>query len=217
MESQAITAKADASDRLRFEEAAEIKTEIHRYLVLTLDLPPRPIFKDEQDKNIIPQVPLTTILRKYDGLHPMDLVSHRRRFRLLHPLPPYLTFHIKRFATNKFVEERNNTIVTFSPRSLDMSPYVEPSSEFPGTEPILYDLVANITHETVVETGKKEGELRSVYKVQLLEKARGDWKEIQDLWVGDVERELLFTRESYVQIWERRRPGKGKGKGKAAQ
>lgn len=123
-------------------------------------------------------------------------------------------FHVKRFATNKFVEERNNTIVTFNPRGLDMRPYVEPSPEFSGTEPLLYDLVANITHETVMETGKREGELRSVYKVQLLEKGRGVWKEIQDLWVSEVEKELLFTRESYVQIWERRKTG-GKGKGRA--
>ncbi|KAI5850043.1 hypothetical protein BZA05DRAFT_400713 [Tricharina praecox] len=216
MESQAITAKADASDRLRFEEAGEIKTDIARFLMLTLDLPPKPIFKDEQDKNIIPQVPLTTILSKYDGLHSQELLGQRRRYRLLHPMPPYLIFHVKRFAKNKFVEERNPTIVTFSPRALDMSPYIEPSEGHPGGEPVLYDLIANITHETVVEAGKKEGELRSVFKVQLLEKARGEWMQIQDLFVEEVARELLFTSESYVQIWERRRVvGKGKGKGKA--
>ena len=223
MESQAITAKADASDRLRFEEAAEIKTETARFLMLTLDLPPKPIFKDEQDKNIIPQVPLTTILAKYDGLHPQELLGQRRRYRLLHPLPPYLVFHIKRFAKNKFVEERNPTIVTFSPRALDMGPYVEPSEQHPGSEPLLYDLVANVTHETVVG---REGELRSVFKVQLLEKARAQWLQLQDLFVEEVARELLFTSESYVQIWERRRAAegrpaaagaqvKGKGKGRA--
>ncbi|KAI5815932.1 hypothetical protein BZA77DRAFT_369592 [Pyronema omphalodes] len=212
MESQAITAKADASDRLRFEEAADITTTISRFLMLTLDLPPKPIFKDELDKNIIPQVPLTTILAKYDGLHPQELLGQRRRYRLLHPLPPYLMFHIKRFATNKFVEERNPTIVTFSPRALDMGPYVEPDSKHhKGGEPILYDLVANITHETVVA---KEGELKSVFKVQLLEKARGQWLQIQDLFVEEVARELLFTSESYVQIWERRKMQGGKGKEK---
>jgi U4/U6.U5 tri-snRNP-associated protein 2 len=216
MESQLITAKADASDRLRFEEAGEIKTQISRFLMLTLDLPPKPIFKDEQDKNIIPQIPLTTIMNKYDGLHPQELLGQRRRYRLLNPLPPYLMFHIKRFAKNKFVEERNPTIVTFSPRALDMAPYVEPDAQHSGGEPLMYDLIANITHETVVETGKKEGELGSVFKVQLLEKARGQWMQIQDLFVEEVARELLFTSESYVQIWERRRDmGKGKGKGKA--
>lgn len=124
-------------------------------------------------------------------------------------------FHIKRFTVNKFVAERNNTIVTFNPRSLDMSPFVEPTEGMGMGEPILYDLVANITHETVVDTGKREGELKSIYKVQLLEKARGKWYEIQDLFVKEVAKELIFTSESYVQIWERRRDGKAKGKGKA--
>jgi U4/U6.U5 tri-snRNP-associated protein 2 len=39
VESQAITAKADAGDRLRFEEAAEVKADINRFMLLTLDLP----------------------------------------------------------------------------------------------------------------------------------------------------------------------------------
>lgn len=56
VESQQITAKADAGDRLRFEEAAEVNTEISRYMMLTLDLPAAPLFQDELDKNIIPQV-----------------------------------------------------------------------------------------------------------------------------------------------------------------
>jgi len=56
VESQQITAKADAGDRLRFEEAAEVTTDISRYMMLTLDLPAAPLFQDELDKNIIPQV-----------------------------------------------------------------------------------------------------------------------------------------------------------------
>ncbi|KAL7267303.1 Ubiquitin carboxyl-terminal hydrolase 10 [Rhizina undulata] len=212
VESQAITAKADVSDRLLFEEAAEIKTDIVRFMMLTLDLPPKPIFKDEQDKNIIPQIPLTAILSKYDGVRTQELLGHRKRYRLLSPLPPFLVFHIKRFSQNKFVSERNPTIVTFPTRSLDMSPYVEPS-EGSNSEPIWYDLVANITHESVVATGKKEGEVKSVYKVQIVNKASSEWVQIQDLFVEVVPRELLFTSESYLQVWERRREGK-KGKGR---
>jgi U4/U6.U5 tri-snRNP-associated protein 2 len=56
VESQQITAKADAGDRLRFEEAAEVLVDTSRYLMLTLDLPASPLFQDELDKNIIPQV-----------------------------------------------------------------------------------------------------------------------------------------------------------------
>lgn len=175
---------------------------------------PRPLcqllfFFADSEQNL--QVPLTTILSKYDGLHSQELLGQRKRYRLLPPLPPFLIFHIKRFSKNKFVEERNPTIVTFPTRSLDMSPYVEPPRGGSSTEPIWYDLAANITHESITTTsGKKEGDIRSVYKVQLMNKANGEWFQIQDLFVEEVARELLFTSESYVQIWQLRREPKGK-------
>lgn len=37
------------------------------FLFLALELPPPPLFQEELEKNIIPQIPLTTILSKYDG------------------------------------------------------------------------------------------------------------------------------------------------------
>ncbi|ETI26981.1 hypothetical protein G647_10080 [Cladophialophora carrionii CBS 160.54] len=238
MESQEITAKADTTgDRLRFEESSNIKTDVHPYLILTLDLPPVPLFRDAvESKNIIPQVPLTTLLQKYNGLNAMERAAHRVRHRLLHPLPPYLLFHVKRFSKNKFVAERNPTIVTFpSPRGLDMSPYVEPNpSVHPSGEPILYDMVANIILDTtsVATTGGEDTNaadaanmavgaegLRVAWKVQLRDKAAAysqrsdlpEWLEIQDLWVQRAESETLFTREGYLMVWERRRERK-KGK-----
>ena len=240
IESQRITAKADESgDRLRFIESEHVNTELVRYLMLTLDLPPPPLFQDELEKNIIPQVPLTTILSKYDGRRTQEFLGHRKRYRLLHPLPPYLVFHVKRFSKNKFVAERNPTIVTFPVRSLDMAPYVEPSPDHTG-EPIWYDLVANITHESVGKgaiggggQGKQRGvssagqvageEMKSVWRVQVRDRSRdegwGQWVQIQDLWVEEVRRETLFLGETYVQFWERRREVRGKGgtagKGKA--
>ncbi|KAI9884295.1 MAG: Proteasome subunit beta type-4 [Watsoniomyces obsoletus] len=211
VESQQITAKADAGDRLRFEEAAEVKVEVNRFLMLTLDLPPAPLFQDEHDRNIIPQVPLSNILSKYDGIRSQEHLAHRRRYRLLHPLPPYLIFHIKRFSRNKFVTERNPTIVTFPVRSLDMAPYVEPSpaDHSPG-EPIWYDLVANITHEAIRSRDDSvEGETpKKVWRVQLRDKAREEWIQVQDLFVEEVRKEILFLGESYVQVWERRRGSK---------
>ena len=215
VESQAITAKADIGDRLRFEEAAEVKVDEVRYLMLTLDLPPAPLFQDELDKNIIPQVPLTTLLQKYDGLKPAEQLSQRKRYRLLHPLPPFLCFHIKRFSANKFVPERNPTIVTFPVRSLDMAPYIEPNpSVHPIGEPIWYDLVANVTHEAVrIRDDSVDGEAeRKVWKAQVRDRARNEWLEIQDLFVEKVAAETLFTKEAYLMIWERRKEGKGKGK-----
>lgn len=207
VESQAITARADAADRLRFEEA-DVQTNITHYMILTLDLPAAPLFQDELDRNAIPQVPLTGVLAKYDGRSPQERLNTRVRYRLLHPLPPYLLLHVKRFSANKFVSERNPTIVTFAPRSLDMAPYVEPDPKVhaPG-EPIWYDLVANITHEAVrLRDDSVEGETeRKVWRVQLRDKARDEWVEVQDLFVEKAAADTLFTKESYLQVWERRK------------
>ena len=53
VESQAITARADAQDRLRFEDAA-VQSKITPFMMLTLDLPPAPLFQDDRERNIIP-------------------------------------------------------------------------------------------------------------------------------------------------------------------
>lgn len=225
VESQSITARADAQDRLRFEDAA-IQSNTTPFMILTLDLPPAPLFQDDREKNIIPQVPLTEILRKYDGIRAQERLNTRMRYRLLHPLPPYLLMHVKRFQPNKFLQsQRNPTIVTFSPRSLDLSPYVEPNpSLHPMGDSIFYDLVANITHEGVrTRDDSVEGEAeKKVWRVQLLDRGKDEskneeshrWWEMQDLWVEKVEAELLSTKEAYVMVWEKRRTPLSKGKGK---
>ncbi|KAK4546118.1 hypothetical protein LTR36_002255 [Oleoguttula mirabilis] len=219
VESQSITARADAGDRLRFEDAA-IKSQSTPFMILTLDLPPAPLFQDDAAKNIIPQVPLTTVLQKYNGVTGQEKMNTRLRHRLLHPLPPYLLMHIKRFQPNKFLQsQRNPTIVTFNPRALDVSPYVEPNPQVhPVGEPIVYDLVANITYEGVkVRDDSVEGEAeRKVWKCQVKEAgASQQWWEMQDLYVERVNADLLSTKESYVMVWERRKAA-GKGKGRAA-
>lgn len=153
IESQAITAHSDTQNaRLVFTESGDIKSQTTPFLILTLDLPPTPLFQSSNRESIIPQVPLTTLLNKYNGISASEKLSHRVRHRLLHPLPPYLLFHVKRFSKNRFVSERNPTIVTFpSPNNLDMSPYVEPNPNvWPPGEPIMYDLVANIILDPAV-------------------------------------------------------------------
>ena len=208
IESQAITARADAGDRLRFEDA-DVQSQTQRFMILTLDLPAAPLFADALDPtNVIPQVPLTSLLSKYDGLKAQEKLNTRIRYRLLHPLPPYLVMHIKRFSKNKFVSERNPTIVTFPTRSLDVSSYVEPNpSVHPPGEPIWYDLVANVTHEAVkIRDDSVEGEAeRKVWRVHIKDKSRDRWFEVQDLFVDQATADTVFTKESYLQMWERRK------------
>ncbi|KAK2748290.1 hypothetical protein FQN57_000948 [Myotisia sp. PD_48] len=170
IESQAITARSDSANaRLVFSESSTTATQINPFLMLTLDLPPTPLFQSSYQESVIPQVPLITLLNKYNGLTASEKLSHRVRHRLIHPLPPYLLFHIKRFSKNKFVAERNPTIVTFpSPRGLDMGPYVEPDpSIWPPGEPILYDLVANVILDaTVTAPGGPENSASSAETIR---------------------------------------------------
>ncbi|KAI5290082.1 hypothetical protein KEM52_000573 [Ascosphaera acerosa] len=147
IESQAITAHSDATNsRLVFSESSVTDTQLTPFLFLTLDLPPTPLFQSSNAEYIIPQVSLVSLLAKYNGVAASEKLDRRLRHRLMHPLPPYLLLHIKRFSRNKFVSERNPTIVTFpSTRGLDLSPYVEPDpAVHPPAEPILYNLVANV-------------------------------------------------------------------------
>jgi len=37
------------------------------FYLLALDVPPTPLFVDEEEKNILPQIPIFSILAKYDG------------------------------------------------------------------------------------------------------------------------------------------------------
>lgn len=61
-----------------------------------------------------------------------------------------------------------------------------------ASEPVLYDLVANVTHESVED--------KHVYSVQVKDKSRDEWLKIQDLYVESIRREILFLNESYIQV-----------------
>lgn len=86
------------------------------FLYLTLDLPTAPLYKDEKEQLIIPQVPLFSILAKFNGSTEKEYKTYKenflKRFQLTH-LPPYLIFCIKRFTKNNFFVEKNPTIVNF--------------------------------------------------------------------------------------------------------
>lgn len=99
----------------------EIQSVSSPFLFLALDLPPTPLFQDQNEKKIVPQVPLSAILAKFDGKTTQEFGPSLKRHHLT-SLPPYLILHIKRFTKNNFVEEKNNTIVNFPIRGVEMGP-----------------------------------------------------------------------------------------------
>ncbi|KAJ3101238.1 U4/U6.U5 tri-snRNP-associated protein 2, partial [Physocladia obscura] len=166
-----------------FDDKKETTTTTSPFLFLTLDLPAMPLFQDELEKNIIPQVPLSSLLEKYDGITEKEYTQSIKRFRIT-KLPQFLIFHIKRFTKNNFTLEKNSTIVNFPIRGVDMREFIYQNAPvFPDLDPTveeektIYNLVANICHDS------KPGAVEGTYKVHVHSKGRDQWLQIQDLIV----------------------------------
>ncbi|CAJ0764145.1 18531_t:CDS:2, partial [Entrophospora sp. SA101] len=113
-----------------------------------------------------------------------------KRFQLI-SLPNYLIFHIKRFTKNNWDLEKNPTIVNFPIKKIEMKDLLEnPESEMLDTH---YDLIANICHEG------KAGKSNGIYKVHVQHRGKEQWYQIQDLIVEEINAQMIFLSESYIQ------------------
>lgn len=203
VETQQVLVRPDQGDdeKPHFDIDREIKSTVAPFLFLAIDLPPPPLFQDAVEKNIIPQVGIHSVLAKYDGRATQESAGQLRRYKCQR-LPRYIILHYKRFTKNNFVEEKNPTIVTFPLRGVDFKDYLDTPSTATST---LYDLVANVTHESVAGTTRDKE--NTVWKVHL--RAPGGensekWFQVQDLIVEEVRKEMIFLGETVLQIWERR-------------
>jgi U4/U6.U5 tri-snRNP-associated protein 2 len=102
----AAAAADDGADEMADDEAEGMEdwskeTAVVPFLVLSLEIPPTPLFKDSAGGNVIPQVPLFEVLQKYNGEKYTDILragyQQRKRYSLL-KLPPFLVFHLSRFT-----------------------------------------------------------------------------------------------------------------------
>ncbi|KAJ3197158.1 hypothetical protein HK101_005675 [Irineochytrium annulatum] len=194
VESQIIPNYEAAENDVRswrpFDDNIEIKKTVSPFLFLGLDLPPPPLFQDEVEKNIIPQVPLTELLTKYDGVSAKESGNVLQRMKVTR-LPQFLIFHIKRFTKNNFNTEKNPTIVNYPIKNVDMRDYItDPDA---AKEVTRYDLVANICHEG------RPGAGNGKYRVYVHSKGNDQWFCIQDLFVEDIAPQMIFLSESYLQ------------------
>ena len=124
-------------------EGAPPAEAVTPFYMLGLDLPAPPLFQDVMEKNIIPQVSLSAVLSKFDGVTEQDVLRAGRKTYALDALPPYLVLHFKRFTRNNFFVEKNPTIVTFPVRNLEL----RDALPLPPGLASKYDLVANICHD----------------------------------------------------------------------
>ncbi|ETN72198.1 ubiquitinyl hydrolase 1 [Necator americanus] len=171
------------------------------FLYLALDLPPAPLYRDEQMQNIIPQVPLTALLQKFNGTTEKEYKTYNenimKRFELLR-LPEYLIITYKRFHKNQWFVEKNPTIVNFPISNVDLFDCLSEDTrrEHKYTT---YDLVANIVHDGKPDSG--------TYRIQLVHvvrwfKGSRKWFELEDLHVKEILPQMIVLAESYIQIWK---------------
>lgn len=171
------------------------------WLYLTCDLPPPPLYPDELQENIIPQVPFASLLTKFNGVSEKEYKTHKdsqlKRFQITR-LPNFLIIFIKRFTKNYFIKEKNPTIVNFPIKNIDFGDLLAPEHRVLHRN-TTYDLMANIVHDGEPEHGK------GTYRVHVLHKGTQKWYEMQDLHVTDILPQMIPLSESYIQIFELRK------------
>ncbi|KAE9416739.1 hypothetical protein Angca_002495, partial [Angiostrongylus cantonensis] len=166
------------------------------FLYLALDLPPAPLYRDEQMQNIIPQVPLTVLLQKFNGTTEKEYKTYNeniiKRFELLR-LPEYLIITYKRFHKNQWFVEKNPTIVNFPISNVDLFDCLSEDARYEHKY-TTYDLIANVVHDGKPDSG--------TYRIQLVHVGSRKWFELEDLHVKEILPQMIVLAESYIQIWK---------------
>ena len=74
------------------------KIEDVQFLYLTCDMPPPPLYPDGMQENIIPQVPIYSILNKFNGSLEKEYKTYKdstmKRFEITR-LPPFIILYFK--------------------------------------------------------------------------------------------------------------------------
>mmetsp|Transcript_25194 Transcript_25194/g.50397 ORF Transcript_25194/g.50397 Transcript_25194/m.50397 type:complete len:647 (-) Transcript_25194:2340-4280(-) len=175
--------KSLADETIIDEEETVTETQ---FLQLTLDIPEKPLFKDDDGGLVIPQEPLVNVLRKFDGVSFSDvlamhqqtteskedgtIVSKKRRYKLK-TLPNYLILHLSRFKRNGFFVEKNPTIVMFPVKNFDLSSYVFPEGgrkEVP-TEDQVRAMSTKELKKLLVDYGRGDVANNAIEKNELLQ------------------------------------------------
>ncbi|CAK9301107.1 unnamed protein product [Gordionus sp. m RMFG-2023] len=176
------------------------RREEQPFLYLAVDLPPPPLFRDEVEGNIIPQVPIHSILAKFNGMTEKEYKTYKdstiKRFELTR-LPPYLILCFKRFTKNTFYLEKNPTIVNFPIQDVEMAEYICSDPAIQDANPdTTYDLIANVVHDSL------PGQTTGTYRVHILHAGSGKWFEMQDLHVTEILPQMITLSEAYIQIYK---------------
>jgi len=195
--------EAEKTEKVDEKVMVEESTKDTNFLQLTLDIPEKPLFRDEAGGLVIPQEPLVNVLKKFDGETFSDIVARsgttqRKRYRLL-KLSDYLILHLDRFKSNNYNREKNPTIVAFPVKNLDLHEYVFPDRErpvFPSEEEVRSMSVKEIK-QALKQFGKEDASKGAVEKAELVEAAvQLLTKELPDLFADKYDLVANITHEN---------------------
>lgn len=165
-------------------------TKVTPFFHLQFELPTVTLLKDEKSKTASLQVPIYTLLSKFDG-HSKQFLATTRENRTckIQTLPDYLVLFVKRFTQNLYLVEKNKTIVNFPTDELDLTEY---TAETKNTK---YNLSSYICHTGDSPSGS--------CLARYFHKANGKWYNTQDGAVDELQAELHFVAEAYILFYER--------------
>uniref|UniRef100_A0A7S0T9X4 Ubiquitinyl hydrolase 1 n=1 Tax=Pseudo-nitzschia delicatissima TaxID=44447 RepID=A0A7S0T9X4_9STRA len=169
--------KEETANPIENQDVREEKVIETTFLQLTLDIPEKPLFRDDDGGLVIPQEPLVSVMKKFDGMTFSEAISksgmtQRKRYRLLE-LPPYLILHLARFKTNNYSREKNPTIVAFPVKNLDLSSYTFPKGgkQIPPSEDEVRSMSVKDLQALLKKHGREDISAHAVEKSDLMEAA----------------------------------------------
>lgn len=155
---------------------------------LSLDLPPKPLFKHQSERDIVPQVSLEKLLAKFNGICKTHIVETGafKSYEILRA-PQCLFLVVKRFSKSKFGVEKNPCVVHLPTDLLDVSKHWKMVKG-------RYRLIGAVSHEGSLEKGR--------FKVAIFHEASNAWFDITDVSVERTVFHLVSLRDSYILLYE---------------
>ncbi|KAJ1819937.1 U4 U6.U5 tri-snRNP-associated protein [Coemansia sp. RSA 2675] len=221
--------RAREDDPIEMDSAKPIVRSKVPFLTLSLELPPRPLFADGDDKGevVIPQVALVSLLQRFNGSTVIEWQGQAKQYQLL-KLPQFIICHIKRFTSTDLAAEKNPTVVNYAIHDVPFGSLLPKDAL--ATRPhgaSTYNLIANICHDgrpagnkaptelgkpataalaattAVTYTSDETTSAMGQYVVYLHHASNDKWYMLRDLQVSPVMPQMIFLSDSYVQIWQR--------------
>lgn len=171
-----------------------------KFWLLSLQLPDTSLLansgllnRNGDDTGQLPQISLLELLEKYNGESTHQTSpSEVKQYKLLQPLPKYILIHVDRGLEEG---SRGSPMVVKYPEIINMAPYVAGANG-----ELNYKLAGNITHQLVNGQKLDRSDDKHQWSISL-PKTSDNWVTINNLQIDTCERELLFLKESYIQLW----------------